>query len=65
VVAEMENPSWGMVFSKWLTTVVLPLPEGAEKMMTLFKELQSNEDSLLKINSVKKIFMHVHILTKK
>jgi len=25
-----------MIESKWFTTVVLPLPEGAEKMMTLF-----------------------------
>ena len=33
-----------MVLSKWFTTVVLPLPEGAEKIMTLFKELQRNKD---------------------
>jgi hypothetical protein len=37
VVAEIENPNSGMTDNKWFTTVVLPLPEGAEKIMTLFK----------------------------
>jgi hypothetical protein len=37
VVAETEKPSSGIIESKWFTTVVFPLPDGAEKMMTLFK----------------------------
>jgi hypothetical protein len=35
VVADMENDNSGNLRSRWCTMVVLPAPEGAEKMMSL------------------------------
>jgi hypothetical protein len=35
VVAEIENERSGIFFNRWWTIVVLPAPEGAEKMMSL------------------------------
>ena len=34
-VAEIENSNSGYMPSRWFTTVLLPAPDGAEKMITL------------------------------